>query len=150
MKRSIIRYGFRAFIIGGLLFLMSLTLGGGLDYGIQAVLGYSSIVISLLLVYFGIRYYRDNENQGKLSFGQAIVLGLAISAAAGLAFAIVDFIYTTAINPDFFNDYSNSMKASGEDIQEMSSGFMAAVMFATVLVIGFIISIISAIILQRK
>lgn len=150
MKRTIIKFGSRAFIIGGLLFLASLTLGGNLDYSIQAVLGYGSIIISLLLVYYGIRFFRDKENNGKLGFGQALFIGLAISGCAGLAFAIVDYLYTTMINPEFFSEYSAAMEASGQEIQEMGSGIMAAVMFATVLVIGFIISIISALLLQRK
>jgi hypothetical protein len=66
--------------------------------------------------------------------------------------AIADFIYTTAINPDFFEEYVTVMRAEGYkgEIPDYGSGFMAFIMFLTVMIIGLIISLISALLLQRK
>ena len=79
-----------------------------------------------------------------------------------------DYIYTTQINPDFATEYMDysikKMEAtlspeelklkSAELIQQMEeyggSGFMAFLMFITVILIGFVISLISGLILQRK
>ena len=152
MRSTINKYGLRAFIVGAILFMASLVLGAKLEYGTQAILGYSSIVLSLLFVYFGIRHFRDNENDGKLTFVKALQIGITISLFAGVAFAIVDYIYTAMINPDFFAEYAKSLEEAGrgDEVFEMGSGLAALFMFATVMLIGFIISIISAMILQRK
>lgn len=81
---------------------------------------------------------------------------------------MVDYIYTTVINPDFASEYLEvTLKTyestySGAELeakkaeltQQMQdyggSGFMAALMFVTVVLIGFVLSLISALILQRK
>jgi len=43
------------------------------------ILGYTSIVLSFLLVFFGIRAYRDNEAGGHISFGKAFGVGICIT-----------------------------------------------------------------------
>jgi uncharacterized membrane protein YjjP (DUF1212 family) len=119
-------------------------------------------------VYFGIKHYRDKENGGKVSFGKALIIGILISIFAGIGVAIFDYLYTTQINPDFAAEYLEQslekMKEtlspeefkikSAELTQQMTdyggSGFMAMLMFVSVLIIGFIMSLISGLILQRK
>ena len=123
---------------------------------------------TLSFIFFGIKHYRDKVNNGVVNFGKALIIGLLISALVGVGVAIADYIYTTVINPDFAQDYLERTIAileadySGAELeakiaeltQQMEdyggSGFMAALMFITVVVIGFIISLISGLILQRK
>ena len=171
MKQSIIKYGIRSFITASVLFLAGFLIGKqiDLDFNTMAVFGYASMVLSLIFVFFGIKHYRDQVNDGKVSIGKAIGIGLLISLFAAIGFGIVDYIYTTSINPDFaveYKDYTlaqlqeanlsaEELKAKTAELEasmEMmsSSSFMAFVMFATVMIIGFIISLISAIVLQRK
>ena len=82
--------------------------------------------------------------------------------------AIADYIYTAIINPDFVEEYTaysienlketvppekfeqKKLELENEVKSMDSSGILAFVMFATVVIIGFIISLISALILQRK
>ncbi len=152
MKNSILKFGVYSLITALVLFLAGLYFGQDLSFSTQAVIGYASMVVSLIFVFFGIKYYRDKENNGSVSFGKALLIGIVISLFAGVGFAIIDYIYTTSINPDFFENYKAAMIADGYEgeIPNYTSGFMAFIMFATVLVIGFIISLISALILQRK
>ena len=171
MKQTIIKYGIRSFLTASVLFLAGFLIGKQieLDFNTMAVFGYTSMVLSLIFVFFGIKHYRDHVNEGKVTLGKAIYIGLIISLFAAIGFGIVDYIYTTTINPDFaieYKDYSlkqlNKTNLSTEDLQtktealEASMGMMtnsivmAFIMFATVMIIGFIISLISAIILQRK
>ncbi len=151
-----------------LLFLLALVFGKGMDFSTQEIMGYTTMVVSLLFVYFGIRHFRDKHNGGSVTFGKAMLIGLLISAFAGLGIGIIDYIYTTVINPDFAQEYLSQTLASMEAnlsaeeyekqkvelTQQMEayggSGFMAALMFATVVMIGLVISLISALILQRK
>lgn len=66
MKKTVIKFGQRAFFTATILFLLALTLGKNLSYGAQEVIGYSSMAISLVFVFFGIKNYRDQENGGRL------------------------------------------------------------------------------------
>jgi hypothetical protein len=152
MKKTVIRYWLYGLFLGILLFLTGLYAGRGLDYGTQEIVGYLTMFASLSFVFFGIRHYRDNVNNGKLGFQKAVLLGLLISAFAATGIAIADLIYTTLINPDFFTEYSERMIAEGYkgEIPDYGSGFMAFLMFLTIMIIGLIISLISALILQRK
>jgi len=152
MKKTILKYGIWALIVGAVLFLLSLFVEKEMDFGTRALLGYTAIVISLIFVYFGIRHFRDQENNGLVSFGKALGIGIIISVFSGIGFAAVDYIYTTSINPDFFEEYAKALEEAGrgDEVYDMGSGFTALFMFLTVVVIGFIISLISALILQRK
>ncbi len=168
MKNTIIKYGIYGLATAIILFLLALTLGKTFDYSTQEIIGYATMVASLSFVYFGIKHFRDKENNGLLSFGKALQIGILISLFAGLGFGIIDYLYTTVINPDFASEFLNksleTMKnslspeefaAKKVELQQQmqdfgGSGFMAFIMFATVVVIGFIISLISASLLQNK
>lgn len=168
MKNTVIKFGLYSLTAAAVLFFLALYLGQNLDYDTQEVLGYATIVVSLSFVYFGIKHYRDKVNNGAISFGKALLIGVLISAFAGIGFGIVDYIYTSTINPDFNAEYiAHSLKemestlSASEFIEQKqkleeqmeaygSSGFMAFMMFSLVLIIGFVISLIASLILQRK
>lgn len=168
MKNTVIKYGLYSLVAGFLLFGAPFLLGMdvGFDYG--EVLGYSAMVLSLLFVYFGIKHYRDKENGGVVTLGRAIGIGMLIAVFAGIGVAIFDYLYTTQINPEFATEYLEQSLArmektlspeefkiqSAELTKQMTeyggSGFMAFMMFSSVMIIGFIMSLISGLILQRK
>ena len=152
MKTTVIKFGIYGLILAMVIFLGALYFGQELPYSTQEVLGYTSMIVSLIFVFFGIKHFRDRENEGSVSFGKALIIGLLISLITALGFGIGDYIYTTAINPDFFEEYAAAMRSQGYEgeIPEMTSVLGALVMFATVTILGLIISIISALILQKK
>ena len=152
MKRTVFKFGTYGLVVALLIFLAALYFGQGLSYSTQEVLGYLSIIISLSFVFFGIKHFRDRENDGRVKFGKAVSIGVLISLITAIGFAIADYIYTAAINPDFFEEYRAAMQARGYEgeMPEFTSASAAAIMFLTVTVIGFIISLISALILQKN
>ncbi|HMB63467.1 MAG TPA: DUF4199 domain-containing protein [Eudoraea sp.] len=152
MEHTIKRFGLYGFVLALLLFLGGLTSGKGMDFSSQEVIGYLTMIVSLSFVFFGIKHFRDRENNGKLGFRKGVLIGLLISAFTAVGIAVADFIYTTAINPDFFEEYSAVMRAEGfkGEIPDYGSGFLALMMFLIVMIIGLIISLISALILQRE
>lgn len=152
MKNTVIKFGFYGFLLSITLFLSGLYFGKGMDFSTQEVIGYLTMVISLAFVFFGIKHFRDNENNGEITLLKGLLIGVLISLFTASGIAIADFIYTSIINPDFFIEYVAMMREQGhtEEIPDWGSGFMAFVMFTTVLIIGLIISLISALILQRK
>lgn len=168
MKNTVLKYGLYGLVSSIVIFLAAILFGKGLSYSTQEIIGYAAMVASLSFVFFGIKYYRDKVNNGVVSLGKALIIGLLISALVGLGVGIADYIYTTLINPDFANEYLETTLKTMEStmpIEEFQakkveltkqmedyggSGFMAFLMFFTVVLIGFVIAVISGLILQRK
>lgn len=168
MNATIKKNGLRALITAAILFLLALTFGESLSYSAQEVIGYFSMAVSLIFVFFGVKQYRDKDNEGKISFGKALGMGLLISLFAALGFGVIDFVYTTWINPDFVQEYQTAMLSAMENelspeefkikkeafVTEMeafdSPILMALLMFITVMILGFIYSLISGLLLQKK
>jgi hypothetical protein len=153
MKSTVLKFGSYGLATGFIIFILHLTLGiNNLDYSTNEILGYVSIFLSLSFIFFGLKHYRDKVNNGVLTLGKAIIIGVLISVLVGLGIAIADFIYTKFIDPDFFNRYEEMMKDQGQadQIMEMTSATAAVFMLILVTIIGFIISLISGLILQRK
>ena len=152
MKNTVLKFGLYGFLLGLGLFLLGLVILEDSDLSIAEIFGYATMIASLSFVFVGIKHYRDNVNNGTISVGKALGVGILISGFPALGVSIADYIYTAFINPNFYNEYVESMKAQGhmEPIPEWSSSTMALLMFVTVLLLGFIISLISALILQNK
>ena len=167
MKKTVLRFGLYGAITISVLFILAWVLGGNLDYSLQEVIGYASMIVSLGFVYVGIKHFRDKENNGMVSFKKALTIGVLISLITALAFGMLDVIYLQ-FNPEFTEEYythaTEAMRtelpqaefetklAELEAQKELFSNpiFSFLLMALTVFIIGFIISLISAVILQRK
>ena len=58
------------------------------------LLGYTAMVMAFLMVYFGVRSYRDQVLGGRISFGRALLVGGLISLVASACYvATWEFIY---------------------------------------------------------
>ncbi len=152
MKNIVIRFGIYGFILALVVFLMALYFGQELDFSTQELIGYFTMIASLSFVFFGIKHYRDTIGNGRIGIRRAVLTGLLISALTGLGIALADFIYLTWINPDFFEEYTSIMRSEGYkgEIPDYGNGFMALVMFVTLMMIGLPVSLISAFILAKK
>ncbi len=168
MRKIVLRFGLFGAITICVLFLAAWFLADGQSYTVQELIGYSVMILSLSFVFFGIKQFRDTENSGSISFKKALTIGLLISLIVAIAFGILDVIYVEFLNPDFMDDYYARSVAEMEatlptdefkiKLQELEAQkttftnpmFTFAIMGLTVFVIGFIISLISSLILQRK
>jgi len=164
MRKIGLRYGLYAAITGFIAFGLSLLIGA------SEVLGYTAILIALSFVFFGIKYYRDTENNGKLRFKKALVLGILITIITAAGVAIMDGLYVTVFDPDFYINYGqeaiDKVAATGDEaalaktkkefeyynsMTPIQLGlFSGGFMFVLVTVIGMIISIISGLILKKE
>ena len=168
MKNTIKKYGIYAAMVGGLFFIASHYIPWGMGYSTLEVFGYVSIFASLSFVFFGIKHFRDEINNGMISFTKAFLIGLAISFISGIMIGLLDFIYVKVINPEFYTEYSqyiledmrDTLTAEQFELEKLSletqmetfaiPGISGLFMFAIVFVIGIMISLVSALILQRK
>ena len=67
MKRTILIFGLISGVISSLMMIATVPFmnRNGFDHGY--VLGYTTIVLSLMLTFFGVRSYRDNVGKGLLA-----------------------------------------------------------------------------------
>lgn len=169
MRKTILTFGVISGVIVSVLMCGSILIADKIGSGHSMTLGYTIMVASFLLIYFGIRSYRDNVAGGTITFGKAFQVGIGI-ALISCVFYVASwmFVYYNFI-PDFMDKYAASMlaqaKASGASdakIQEMTkemaqwkewykNPFMVAAMtFMEPFPVGLIVTLISAGILRRK
>lgn len=154
-------------IVVGVPVLSSLITGFGPEsFGSGEIIGYSSMIVAMALIFFAVRNHRDKVNEGVISFGEGMKIGLSLSTVGGLAWGLYNFIFVTWIMPDFNEQYvayaegleigTPAFEAKYEALMNGSGSFMYSpiggtiLMFLTVFLIGFVISVISALVLQSK
>jgi hypothetical protein len=171
MKKTVLRYGSYALITIVLFFIGTWIIfrdHDPNDFKIQEILGYSGIFLATIFAFFGIKYYRDHVNGGRLSFGEGLKTGFLIILFPALGFGLLDVLYVTAIDPGFYDNYynqqvtqlraslpANEFAVKQKEIEEQKALFQNPLvsfllMFITVLAVGLIVSIISALILKSK
>src|SRR5580658_3479807 len=104
MKKSFMRYGVYSgiFIIALFALTWLFFTPTSANYSLCEIAGYASIIISLSFVYFGIRYYRDRQNAGILTFWQGIKTGMLIVLVPSVCFGLSDVLYITYLDPHFY------------------------------------------------
>ena len=138
-----------------------------ISWEMAEVAGYLTMILSMIFVFMGIRYYRDHVNNGFLTFGQGLKLGALIVLVPAVTFGLFDILYTQVINPAWADEYFGyqieKIKAStpaGQVEEKLSRLQKNRVMFsnplfqfllmaATVFIIGLIVTIISALTLRH-
>lgn len=70
------------------------------------LIGYTTMVLAFLLVYFGIRSYRDNVAGGVVNFGEAFQVGLLIMVISSACYVATWEVIYFKFMPDFMDKYS--------------------------------------------
>ena len=80
MKRIVLIFGLISGAISSAMMFMTMPLlhNGTINYRNGEVIGYTAIILSFLLVFFGIRSYREH-NGGTITFGRAFSVGILIT-----------------------------------------------------------------------
>jgi len=133
------------------------------------ILGYTWIVVAALLVFFGIRAYRENTAGRSLSFGRGLTVGIFITLVATLAHIVTFEILYFVVTPDLGDRYAACMVRRAEEsggnrekIEEAARQAQmfkklydhpatnAAVSFAEMFPVGLVTSAVAAAILRRR
>jgi hypothetical protein len=133
------------------------------------LIGYTTMVISLSMIFFGIKSYRDRTLNGVISFGRGLQVGLLITLIASLSYAIGWEFYLKFVAPNFMEDYTSfslaKAKAAGMaevDLNALAKKFEGykemyknpVVRFGMTLMeivpVGILISLIAAALLRKK
>ena len=110
MNRIIWKYGlFAGVILAALMFLTIPFVDTIGDAGV--VLGYTTMVVGFMMIVFGIRAYRDGEGGGKVTFGRAFLIGVAITAIGSFCYVAAWEVVSRKYMPDFADKYSARIMA---------------------------------------
>jgi hypothetical protein len=169
MKKTILTFGIISGVVSaGLMsatvpFMHKISPARGLIYG------YTCMVLSFLLVYFGIRSYRDNLGDGHITFGRGFLIGIAITLISCAFYVGTWEVIFFKFMPHFMDDYGAhiiaKMQASGasaaavqaktvelaKQAQDYNNPLInMAYTFIEPFPVGLLITLVSAAILRRK
>lgn len=169
MKRTVWTFGLLSGVLA--IALMAFTLEPLREhrFGLADTLGYSSMVLAAVMVFFGIRSYREKEGEGRLSFARGLAVGALITAISGALYAVAFQLVYFQLAPDFGDVFVSCMvqraATSGADAAELAATaeqaaslkrlydqplVNAVVSFATALPVGLGASALAALILRRR
>ena len=170
MKKTILTFGLISGALSSLMMVATVPFIDKMGTGNKGeILGYTAIVLSFLLVFFGIRSYRDNAGEGQITFSRGFALGISITLISCVFYVVTwEVLYFNFLH-GFMDQYSahvvEKLKASGASAaaiqaqleqlrryKEMYQNplFNSAVTFLEPFPVGLVITLISAAVLRRR
>ena len=112
MLRRIFVYGFAGGVIVPALLIPTIFMNLSGYWGMAV--GYLAMLVGLSTVFLAIKQQRDDAGGGVIGFFPALGMGLAISAIAGILYALAWEAYMAAAHYDFAADYAHMMVAQAK------------------------------------
>jgi len=174
MKKVVIIFGLISGLISSALMFLTLPLikNGTINFDNGEIFGYTAIFLSFLLVFFGIRSYREN-NGGTITFGRAFSVGILITLISCVFYVASWELIYFKLMPDFARGHMDkyaaheigemrekgasdaaiaAKKAEMEKLKTMLDNPLlnAGMTFIEPFPVGLIVTLISAAILRRR
>ncbi len=168
MKKTVLTFGLisgammAAMMFATMPFIHRLGMNGGL------VVGYTAIVLSFMLVFFGVRSYRENIGGGTITFGRAFAVGIFIALISSICYVLAwEVIYfgVPGFAEKFWATYEAQIRNSGDTPQNIQAQLeqfksfkplydnpfiSAAMVFIEPFPVGLIVTLVSALILRKR
>jgi hypothetical protein len=109
MKKNVLTFGLISGAIAALMMLVTIPFIGRVPFEYLTALGYTIFVTCFLMVFFGIRSYRENVGGGTITFGRAFKVGILITLISCVIYVISWEVIRHNFLPDFLEKYSNYM-----------------------------------------
>lgn len=169
MKKTVLTFGVISGVILSVLMIATIPFMHKLGSGKGYLIGYTTMVLAGLLVFFGIRSYRENVSGGRITFVRGFAVGILITLIACFFCVGTWEVMYYNFMPGFAEKYAAQMvahaKASGASQQKIDEttreaeqfarnyhnlGYNVAMTFLEVFPVFLVITLISAVILRRK
>ncbi len=167
MRNTIFKFGLFSGLFSSLMMVATLPLEDRIGFDRAEFLGYTILVLSFLLVFLGIRSYRIHAGN-HITFVRAFAVGISITLISSVFYVITwEILYFNFLH-DFMDKYGaymiTKMKASGaspaaiqaqmqqlKNYKQMYENPLlnAAFTFIEPFPVGFVITLISALVLRR-
>ena len=169
MKRIVWTFG----LISGAILAAAVLITGLLKDQIPLdraeLIGYTTMVAAFLMVFFGIKSYRDTVLQGKINFGRAFLVGMLITGISCVCYSATWQFVSERMYGDFAAKYAEGVldkaKAAGATAEQVEAKRVEMakfqqmyknpmLKFAMTLVeplpVGLVIALVSAGVLARR
>jgi hypothetical protein len=169
VRRIVLVFGLISGAILSVLMMGSVVFADRIGIHHSLILGYTSMVLAFLMVYFGIRSYRDNVSGGAITFGKAFTVGICIAIIASLCYVATWEVVYNKFYPDFMEKYAaaaiDKARASGAtqaqldakalEMEKMTNMYKnplyrMAWTFIEAFPVGLLFTLVSAGLLRRK
>jgi len=169
MKKIVLTFGLISGAIVSVMLLITLPFHDALGFDRSLILGYTSMVLAFLLVFFGVRSYRDNVAGGTVGFGRALAVGTLIALVASLCYVATWEVSYFTFASDYLTKYQarelEKARAEGASAEAISlkkaemdklavmyrnPAINAAMTLMEPLPVGLIIALVSAGVLSRR
>jgi len=169
MRRTVWTFGLIAGAILSIMMLITVPFADRIGFDKSLIVGYTSMVLGFLMIFFGVKSYRDNMGGGSISFGRALTIGLLITVIASVCYVATWLVINYTMMPDFADKYAayavEQVRKSGASQAEIDAKAKemehmkvmlknpvtnAASTFLEPLPVGVLLALISAAILRRK
>lgn len=123
MKQIVLKFGLiSGVILAGMMWATIPFMDHLGDMGM--VVGYTTMVLAFMLVFFGIKAYRDGPGGGSVTFGRAFGIGMSIVGIATVCYVASWQVMYRTIAPDFGDKYvamqMEKAKAAGATAEELA------------------------------
>ena len=169
MKKIVLIFGLIAGAILSVMMVITIPLANGVDSDRGLIIGYATMVAAFMMVFFGVRSYRDNVAGGSITFGRAFGVGLLIMLIASTCYVGTWEVLYFKIWPDFGDRYAartiEKARANGatpaqlaetqkkmDDFKRMyrNPAINIALTFLEPLPVGLVFTLVSAGLLRRR
>jgi Protein of unknown function (DUF4199) len=169
MRKTVLTFGLMSGAVSAATMLATIPFADAIGWEKGEILGYTMIVLSALMVFFGVRSYRENAGGGRLTFGRGFAVGILITLISSACYVGTWEIVYFKLMPGFAEKYAAHMveraKASGASQQKMDEterqakqfkrmydnpAINVALTFTEVFPIGLVVTLLSAGILRKK
>jgi len=168
MKKTVWTFGLISGAIISVLMLVTIPFQDEIGFDHSLLVGYTTMVLAFVLIYFGVRSYRDNVRGGSVGFGRAFAVGALIAVISSVCYVATWEVMYFKFMPDFLSKYQAreldkgragganddaiaKQKAEMDKLAEMYQNPLinSAMTFAEPLPVGLVIALVSAGILSR-
>ncbi len=169
MKKTVLTFGLISGAVLSLMMALTIPFVDEIGFDRGMIVGYTTMVLAFLLIYFGVRSYRDNVAGGTVRFGRALAVGALIGAVASACYVATWQVMYFQFMPDFMTKYQErtleKARAGGATEAELATqraemetfarryqnpAFNAAVTFLEPMPVALIFSLVSAGLLSRR
>jgi hypothetical protein len=168
MKKTVLTFGIISGLLSSAMMLATVPFMERIGFDRGVVFGYTAIVLSFLLVFFGIRSYRE-QSGGSLTFGRGFTVGILITLISCVFYVLTwQFVYFK-LNTGFADQYTayaiNKARSGGAtdqaiaDLRQQMADFKvmydkplinAAFTFVEPFPVGLLVTVVSAAVLRKK
>ena len=109
MKKDVLKYGLLSGFTVAILMALTVPFEHHIKASYGMLVGYTSMVLSFLIVFVGVKHYRDTECGGSITFGRAFAAGALMMLISCVCYVAMWEALNATVERNFAHDYAASM-----------------------------------------